>query len=294
MDLSCRQIDRILARLVFTHIFPHTNQPLTNMTVTAWIIALNPENPTALALERSLREQGVNATIRQAVDGRQQMPALQGNEQLSQRKAMIYRQAELTTAEVGCYLSHYRLICEAYQSGLSHICLFEDDVVAEPGLGDLLKSIVQLDDNKHLVRLMSLKIRKRKVLQELAANYVLTRPLRGALGTQGYVVNRAGMERILTFGAMIHMPIDKLYDSFFLYDLNCYSVEPHAVYELARPTSVKKAQGTHKTTPEMTIRWQLNKLHRSLMRRFNQLAHWNEYHPATKPSGKQGKSERIR
>ena len=37
------------------------------MTVTAWIIALNPENPVALELERTLREQGIDARIRQAV-----------------------------------------------------------------------------------------------------------------------------------------------------------------------------------------------------------------------------------
>lgn len=265
-----------------------------DMSVTAWIIALNPENPVAVELERTLRDQGINVSIRQAVDGRQQMPELQGQEQLSQKKAMAYRRAPLTSSEVGCYLSHYRLIREAYDSGLSHICLFEDDVVAEEGVGDLIRGITQLDDKHHLVRLMSLKVRKRKVLQGLPAGYTLVRPLRGALGTQGYVVNRAGMKRILDFGATIYMPIDKLYDSFFLYGLHCFSVEPHAVYELARPTSVKKVAAIGDTSFSMNVAWHWNKLHRSLMRRIDFLLGIGGYLPANPPQEKGGRSERIR
>lgn len=264
------------------------------MNLNAWIIALNPENPVALELQRTLREQGIATEIRPAVDGRKEMPPLQGREQLSQQKALIYRRAPLTSAEVGCYLSHHRLIKEAYDQGLSHICLFEDDVVAEPGLGDLLRAIVKLDDSAHLVRLMSLKIRKRKVVQPLPAGYTLVRPLRGAVGTQGYVVNRIGMKKILDFGATIHMPIDKLYDNFFLYDLNCFSVEPHAIYEIVRPTSVKKATSPTGKNLKIALLWQANKLVRSIKRRLHFLAHYKSYHPASKPTRPVGRSERIR
>lgn len=264
------------------------------MTINAWIIALNPQNPVALDLQRTLIEQGINAEIKPAVDGRQTMPTLQGREQLSQRKALIYRKAPLTSAEVGCYLSHYRLIQQAWDQGLSHICLFEDDVAAEPGLGDLLRGIVALDDSAHLVRLMSLKIRKRKIVQELPGGYTLVRPLRGALGTQGYVVNRAGMERILAFGATIYLPIDKLYDNFFLYDLNCFSVEPHAVYEIVRPTSVKKAGAKKNNNWMLNLHWQMSKLMRSIRRRIYYIAHYKHFHPASKPKDRQGKSARIR
>ncbi|CBL46962.1 Putative galactosyl transferase [gamma proteobacterium HdN1] len=264
------------------------------MNVTAWIIALNPENPVANALERSLRDQGILASIRPAVDGRKEMPSLQGRERLNQRDAVLYRQTELTATEVGCYLSHYRLIQEAYDTGLSHICLFEDDVVAEHGLGDLLREIAALEDTFHLTRLMSLKIRKRKLARPLSHGYSVVRPLRGALGTQGYVVNRTGMKEILDFGANIYMPIDKLYDSFFLYNLNCYSVEPHAIYETSRKTSVEKTRQPGRRNLSTFILWQLSKLRRSLRRRLHYLTHRAEYYPATKPNSTLGKSERIR
>lgn len=264
------------------------------MSINAWIIALNPENPVARELCDTLAQQGIAAQIRQAVDGRAGMPPLLGREQLSQHKALIYRRAELTSAEVGCYLSHYRLIQEAYEQGLSHICIFEDDVVAEAGLGDLLREIVKLDDTAHLVRLMSLKIRKRKVIQDLTNGYTLTRPLRGALGTQGYVVNRTGMKKILDFGACIYLPIDKLYDNFFLYDLNCFSIEPHAIYELVRSTTVKKAKIKTKKNITFQLLWQSQKITRSIRRRIYMLKNYSAFHPAEKPINNPGKSIRIR
>ncbi len=264
------------------------------MPVTAWIIALNPENPVALELCQTLQEQGIDAEIRQAVDGRQSMPVIQGREQLAQQRALAYRRAPLTSAEVGCYLSHYRLIQQAWDQGLSHICLFEDDVVAEDGLGDLLRCVVAQDDNKHLVRLMSLKIRKRKVVSPLSGAYQLVRPVRGALGTQGYVVNRSGMAKILNYGARIYMPIDKLYDSFFLYDLNCFSVEPHGIYELSRQSTIAKPKGNIDTRLLTTLLYNLNKLHRSIMRRWHYLRHRADYQPATRPAISLGKSARLR
>ena len=264
------------------------------MNIAARIIALNPENPVALELQRTLREQGIETSIRIAVDGRREMPALQGQEQLSQHKALIYRRAELTTTEVGCYLSHYRVIREAYDTGLSHVCVFEEDVVAEPGLGDVIRDIVQLDESAHLVRLMLRKIRRRKTVQQLASGYTLTRPVRGALGTQGYVLNRAGMKKILDFGATIYMPIDKLYDSFFLDGLNCFTVEPHAIYELARPTSVRKASKAKSLSLLIILRWHLHRLRRSFYRRVHYALHFSQYFPASRPKKVLGKSQKIR
>lgn len=293
--LSGQRVTQVLARLAGrSHGATTRNPNILNMNVNAWIIALNPENPVALELQRTLREQGIDATVRDAVDGRKEMPQLQGREQLSQRKAMVYRRAELTTAEVGCYLSHYRLIREAYKTGLSHICIFEDDVVAEPGIGDLIRDITHLDEKAHLVRLMSLKICKRKIVQQLASGYTLVRPMRGALGGQGYVLNRTGMKKILDFGATIYMPIDKLYDSFFLFGLNCFSVEPHAVYELVRPTSVKKAFNSLDDKPLAMLRWRISKLLRSAKRRIHYWRHVLDFTPASKPEKNLGKSQRIR
>ncbi|HVL02420.1 MAG TPA: glycosyltransferase family 25 protein [Dongiaceae bacterium] len=264
------------------------------MPINAWIISLNPGAETAQNLKNTLQDAGIDAQMFPAVDGRREMPALDAGERVSQTKALIYRKARLTTSEVGCYLSHLRLIKQAYAQHHSHVCIFEDDVVAEPGLGDLIKDVVQLGEDFHLVRLMTLKIRKRKLLQKLPSGYTLTRPERGALGCQGYVLNRTGMKKIIDASAAIYMPIDKVVDSFFLYDLHCFSVEPHAIYEQMHNSSIIKTAGKLDKRPWVTILWHLNKLYRSIRRRLHYIKHYSAYYPTVKPEGKLGKSQRIR
>lgn len=264
------------------------------MSIAAWIISLNPDTDAVQSLLASLQQEGIDARIFPAVDGRHQMPALLPGETLSQTRALIYRKAPLTRSEVGCYLSHLRAIRNAYEQGLSHACIFEDDVVIEPGLGALLHALVALDADAHLVRLMELKIRKRKIVQPLGAGFTLTRPQRGALGAQGYVLNRTGMKKIIDASHPLYMPFDKLLDSFFLFDLHCFSVEPHAIYERLHPSSIIKTRGILDRRPWVVVAWHLNKLYRSLRRRLHYLAHRSEFDPAEKPVQVQGKSERIR
>lgn len=264
------------------------------MQIHARIISLNPQAELVQNLQSTLQEAGIAVQIFPAVDGRRGMPPLLEGERLSQTRALVYRRAPLSSSEVGCYLSHLRAIRQAYEANLSHICIFEDDVVAEPGLGELLREIVQLGDDFHLVRLMSLKIRKRKVVQTLPSGYSVVRPLRGALGTQGYVLNRIGMQKLLEASDPIHMPIDKIMDSFFLYDLHCFSVEPHAIYEQLRNTNVAKTGGKLDRRLWVNALWFLNKLNRSIRRRLHYLRHYDGFYPAVKPSGRLGKSQRIR
>lgn len=271
------------------------HKPLaTIMSFKAWIIALNPENPVALELKKVLTDAGFEAEIQPAVDGRKAMPALQPGERLSQTRALIHRRAKLTSSEVGCYLSHYRLIRQAYEAGLDHVALFEDDVEAEEGLAEAMRGILTLGQDAHLVRLMSLKIRKRKVVQPLNGAFSLVRPVRGSLGTQGYILNREGMRRILKAGSTLYMPIDSFYDSFFVYNFNCFTIEPHAIYELGGPSNIKKTDGGLDNRLWVRAGWRVYKLFRSVMRKWHKLIHPGEFSPAAMPEGRPGRSARLR
>lgn len=264
------------------------------MSIQARIITLNPQNPVALALLESLNSDGIEAQLSTAVDGRTAFPTLLSGEKVCQQQSLLNRKSELTASEVGCYLSHYRLVKQAYDQQLSHICIFEDDVAVAPGLGEVIRSVCALGDQAHMVRLMSLKLRKRKLVAPLTADHQLARPLRGALGTQGYVLNRQGMQRIVSAGANISMPIDKFYDSFFLFDLHCFYVEPHVVYEIDSSSTVAKRYTELDKRLWVRLGWRLNKLKRSLRRKWHYLSHKNDFEPANKPPATIGKSNRLR
>jgi len=264
------------------------------MNMSAWIISLNSQSENTKKLITDLRTEGLAPQLFDAVDGRQDMPELKDGEKISNLRSLINRRRLLTSTEVGCYLSHYRLIKCAYEAGESHVLIFEDDAILEPNFSDTLKEIVQLADDYHLVRLMARKVRKRIILADLTPHYHLTKPIRGALGAQGYILNRAGMKKILTQGKVLSMPIDKLYDSFFLFNLNCYCVEPHCIYELDHPTQIDKAYDQVDKGLLLQLVWRANKLYRSVRRRVYFFKHFNEHKNATYPDKKMGKSSRIR
>ncbi|MYM61847.1 glycosyltransferase family 25 protein [Pseudomaricurvus sp. HS19] len=202
------------------------------------IITLNPEAPATQEILRSLQQQGVEAGVFTAVDGRQGYPQLQPGEYLNQRMSMLRNRRYMTATEVGCYLSHLRAVRHSYEAGHQFVCLLEDDVVIEPDFGRVVRELTR--EPRDIVRLMALKLRRRKVVGEVLPGFSLTRPERGTLGTQAYLLSRAGMEKFLAHASDIHRAIDHVLDHFFLFDLETYAVEPHLVYERHSASTISK------------------------------------------------------
>lgn len=258
-----------------------------------WVISLNPESDNAQKLIADLKAQGIDAEIFPAVDGRTGAPALESGEKILRNLAMVRHGRRLTASELGCYLSHLRAIKSAYNSGYEHVCVIEDDVVIEDLFGDVYRSV--LDKGLDMVRLMSLRIRKRTVLETLVGEHHLVRPVRGGLGTQAYVLNRAGMEKFISYAQDIYEPVDKVFDHFFLFNLQVFAVEPHVAYELLHETSVQKSPTIAADKPLLWHRLVFHpvKLWFSLRRHFYRLRHLSDFGGATLPTKKVGKSERV-
>lgn len=266
------------------------------MTIPCWIISLKPSAPTASALSEALSAQSVPHHFLAAVDGRQSAPALIGNEQLDIRKALTRHQKLLTTSELGCYLSHYRAVKLAHEQGHERICILEDDVVVEPAFSRVLQALESQPEAVEMIRLMALRIRKRKIVATLPdGQHQLVRPERGWCGAQGYVLNRAGMKKIIDHGWNIFEPIDKLYDHFWEFDLRLYGVEPHVLYETEHVTSIQKSPASPPRIPlHYALAAPVLKGLFSLSRSRYLTRHKNEFYPATPPEASTGKTKRMR
>jgi glycosyl transferase, family 25 len=261
-----------------------------------WVITLNPESDRVRRLFASLAAQGVQAEVFTGVDGRQGEPELQPGETLDRAKTRRRHLCELTNTEIGCYLSHLRAIKRAYASGVERLCLLEDDVAIEPSFARCLRELNQLPEAMEFIRLMALKVRRRKIVQPLAdGEHSLTRPERGLLGTQGYLINRAGMAKVIAYGNTIFEPIDKLFDHFWEFDLNHYGVEPHLLWELEQDSSIEKSN-VHRARVGFWYRcfrpigkgilsW---RRHRYLRR------HQKDFYPASRPQGLPGRTQRMK
>lgn len=221
---------------------------------------------------------------------------MEGGERIDQVRSLKMYQVELTKSEIGCYLSHFRTIKNAYKKGLETICILEDDVLIEPNFGEILRALETLPDKYEHIRLMGLKIHKRKNVCNIYKQHNLTRPVKGPCGAQAYVLNRSGMKKILSHGEVISEPIDKLYDHFWDIDLWSYCIEPHAVWERSVNESsiIKKCRNKATQPFGKWLEKQVTKIKRGFKRRAYLLKYWNDFFPATKPVIPIGKTERIR
>ncbi|GAA3967887.1 glycosyltransferase family 25 protein [Allohahella marinimesophila] len=271
-------------------------------TFSCQIITLDPTMERAQILRAELEAAGIEAEFFSAVDGRRGFPDLRPDERLDQDAAMHYRMTPLGSAEVGAYLSHFRAIKTAYDEGIEQLCLFEDDVHLEPAFHSVLTELRELPVDFEFIRFMALKRQPRKLVRGLAGSenseqaYWLTRPLRGTLGGQGLLINRQGMEKLISYGRRIFMPIDKLYDHYWETGLHCFVVEPHIIWETAKPTTIPKPD-FEPVTPR--LRGKLNrtliKMQRSVHRRLYLLKHREAFFPTSKkPPASIGRSPRIR
>jgi len=257
------------------------------MSIPIKIITLYPESDHIQELISTLSSQGIDASIYLGVDGRKSMPNLLNGENLDQANALRMRQVQLTSSEVGCYLSHFRVIKEAYEAGLSQLCIFEDDVKIKDSFSQVLEEISQLPETFEFIRLFGMKIQKRKVVQPLDSDHVITRPLRGLVGTMAYVINRSGMKKVIKQGARIYEPIDKFYDHYWNTDLQCYALEPHAVIgEVGRPGASSIQKTNYRSDGNQLIKFfrkhQLKLLIGS-KKRIYYFKNWTDFRPATKP-----------
>lgn len=265
------------------------------MSIACWLISLEPEKPAVLALRRALTDAGVSVSVFPAVDGRRGPPPLQGEEVLDQAGAIQFRGAPLGGAEIGCYLSHYRLLRKAYDDGLQQVCIVEDDIALDDGFREALVELESLGSEYELVRLMGLRIFPRKVVRGLDCGFDIVRPVRGTMGTQGYVINRSGMEKVLRHGAIIKKPIDKLYDYFWELDLKLYGVEPHVIYEIEHVSSIPKPKSTNMGSSWWSrFVWRVSKPVVSMRRNFYVLSRYRDFSPAELPVGAVGKTRKLR
>lgn len=259
------------------------------------IITLHPQSESTQALVTALKENNVIVNSFFGADGRKNIPPLQDEESINSKEMRLRHNRDLHGSEIGCYLSHLRAIREAYNSGADRLCVFEDDVQLENGFQQVYSKVTTLSDEVEFVRFMGLKVRKRKVVQPLHEDYMLVRPERGLTGTQGYMINRRGMEKVLKAGSALYEPIDKFFDHFWEYGLRAYAVEPHVIYENdANSNITKKSHEPIKLSVVHKVKAALYKGIRSLGRHKHLNTHRSEFYPAIMPEGSVGKTKRIK
>lgn len=258
------------------------------------VISLDHDSKNCRRVCESLVDMGIEHSVFSAVDGRKGFTPLLDGEFVDHHLAMLKRRSALTSTEVACYLSHYRLIKQAYKAGVDKLLVLEDDICFENNFKEVFDSVIMLPVYYEMVRLMGLKPKPRKILSDIAPGVKITRPVYGLLGTQGYVLNRVAMEKIIDSGGNISEPIDKFYDRYWDIDMRCFCVEPHVIWEIDQATSVVKSR--EKSMPISKIQKFSSKLYRimnSIKGRLYRLYRCSQFFPSKIQTEIPGKSKKF-
>lgn len=110
--------------------------------------------------------------------------------------------------EIGCYLSHVKIIRSFLESEREHIFICEDDVCPLPELPELIDKAMRYADSWDLLRLNSFKPTLGVPFIDLGGGYSLNSDTKTSSGTGGMILNRFAGETILKKLLPMRLPYD--------------------------------------------------------------------------------------
>jgi len=158
-------------------------------------------------------------------------------------RAMLQRGYRLTTAEIGCFSSHFECIkAHAAQpdGALPYLLVMEDDVVLDPQFDlELLPRLMGQLGIDYL-KLFSRFMTRVSYIGRVGIDRGLYRFIVPPYGTQAYVISRAGAQRLVSSISRIDRPVDDELDRYWANGLPTYALFPYPVSESSTTTTVAK------------------------------------------------------
>lgn len=171
----------------------------------------------------------------------ERLPAVNGRALSAAETARVYdaranaRRArhDLVAPEIGCYLSHVRAAEWLRDGAAEAAVILEDDMRVT---GDLAAAIAALQADLaarpgawDMVKLFSFKPLRLDRRHAVGAGFTLGRPDRVPSTTLGYVLTRAGAEKILARVPPIFRPVDEDHKHFWEFGLRVAMIDPQPI-----------------------------------------------------------------
>jgi len=150
----------------------------------------------------------------------------------------------LTSGELGTYASHAAVWEWLLESKLPQMIVFEDDVVADwPFIAQLAALDFSQMGIDYLRLFTKIPARFRKLRCPFIDRYHhLIRITSFALGTQAYLVTRAGAERLLKHATRIECPVDAYMDKYWQHGVPNLALYPFPVFERFSASTIGEAR----------------------------------------------------
>ena len=162
----------------------------------------------------------------------------------AQDDAIVAKGRPMFPGELGCYSSHYA----AWQAFLStasmQLLVLEDDTIVD---WSFVEKLVAVDLDAAGVRYLRLYAKRPCAYREVLRNVVerqrtLVEYLDRPLGTQGYLMTRAGAERFVRHCRTVRRPLDDELDRSWDHGVSCFGVYPFPLIEQAASSTIEPAR----------------------------------------------------
>jgi glycosyl transferase family 25 len=171
----------------------------------------------------------------------ERLPAVNGRALSAEETARVYdakanaRRArhDLVAPEIGCYLSHVRAAEWLRDGGFEAAVILEDDMRVTGDLAGVIAGLqadlAALPGAWDLVKLFSFKPVALTGVRQVGPGVSVGRPDRVPSTTLGYVLTRAGAEKILARVPPIFRPVDEDHKHFWEFGLKVAMIDPQPI-----------------------------------------------------------------
>lgn len=200
-----------------------------------FVISLAKSGARRARMRKLLSQAGMNAEFVDAQDGRELTD--EHRARYDDKGAQLYYGTRMSDAEIGCFISHYRIYERISREDLDFALILEDDVDIDGDLSDVCRQIVHALKRFDIVRLHAVRSdvlhpnakTVGKVVAQLNNNVSVYRVHRHILGACGYLVSNEGARKMIEAGERIFLPIDHLMDRFWENGVDPLLVRPSPV-----------------------------------------------------------------
>lgn len=150
---------------------------------------------------------------------------LAGISRYDERLALRKLGHPLTTAELGCFASHYLLWQQCVEAGEPLVAM-EDDVLIAPAFTTALRLAAERIESRRFIRLAGIWESPYRRVEALADGHELVRYRKGPVGTQCYAVSPAGARALLDRADVWIDAVDKYVDAFWIHGVASFAIRP--------------------------------------------------------------------
>jgi glycosyl transferase family 25 len=190
-----------------------------------WVINLDRAPQRLARIGEQLDALGMAWSRFSAVEGRQ-LPAAEQAQLLDHPGFERCHGMTPTLGELGCYLSHVRVMQAFLDSPHDFALILEDDVKPTPGLPEVLRRLTAAPGRWDMVKLSAIHSGTPVGVLDVGQGHRLGVMFSRCTGSSAYVVNRAAAQRYVQQLLPMQLPYDHAYDRGWVYGLKVRRVFP--------------------------------------------------------------------